>query len=596
MTEMKAKAYNLVLRLTRPGSFQRMLQTFAGMRNGNILNGIIEADNRFVPECEEDKESAEEVYNAWRWDMSKTFFANVSNFEGAVFEMKQAGCKELPDGRKIYNRTKREILKLIPEFRSSFDFVETAGRGADGDGNIGAKSMAKLFTTLNKRYTEFMNGDRANQSTRSVGQHLGAAHRAAFVAAMSDAQPTMTPATMFTSAEPARRNTRSVAPRVEIREQALVSRPVRERPSRGTSRAAAASSTQDSSSALSGPGLERTRTTERYIPEALRGRPPCGKPWWNKRVGRMMKCDWISAPGETCPKKHPERPVALLSARRTSDDYMPFGSAPFWGPPSEEDQQEERQSTMNDEDSAAAATPVAFRARKSPKPAVVEHGAVAGCFDAFVVLFCSLMVLHFLSGIDFGSFLGFTPAVTATAYLSHVSVAAVPWYFRGANEAVGWIFWSVRILRSDISIWTIRTLVFLLGSVIMSWIVVKTTIFLTQLFVAVFLELASVVATGACAIRNVVVSWSVFVSRWDSVSAVMLKLGLRKSRPKLHLTKSSRSRSQFVSKKSRRMGALATQATMYPELYVHVTTPRCLEYDSYLWEWKEVPSNAFFPG
>mgnify|MGYP007086394216 CR=1 FL=1 len=140
MTEMKAKAYNLVLRLTRPGSFQRMLQTFAGMRNGNILNGIIEADNRFVPDCEEDKEDAEDVYNAWRWDVSKTFFANVSNFEGAVFNMKQAGCKELPDGRKIYNRTKREILKLLPEFRSSFDFVENAGRGADGDGNIGGSS------------------------------------------------------------------------------------------------------------------------------------------------------------------------------------------------------------------------------------------------------------------------------------------------------------------------------------------------------------------------------------------------------------------------------------------------------------------------
>ena len=158
--------------------------------------------------------------------------------------------------------------------------------------------MAKLFTTLNKRYTEFMTGDRVHQSTRSVVRHSVAAHRAAFLAATSDAQPTMTPATMFTSAESTRRNTRGEAPRVEIREQALVSRPVRERPSRGTSRAAAASSTQDSSSALSGPGLERTRVTERYIPEALRGRPPCGKPWWNKRVGRMMKCGWISAPGD----------------------------------------------------------------------------------------------------------------------------------------------------------------------------------------------------------------------------------------------------------------------------------------------------------
>ena len=219
MTEMKAKSYNLALRMTRPGTFQRMLQTFSGTINGNILEGLREADNRFVPDSEEDKQRAVEVYSEWRWDMSKTFFANVSIAESATFNMKQAGCEDLPNGRKFYNRTKREVLKLIPEFRSSFDFVETAGKGADGEGNIGAKSMAKLFTTLNKRYTEFMNGDRANQSTRSVVRHYVAANRTAFVAATSAAQPTMTPATMFTSAEPTRRNTRGEAPRVEIREQ-----------------------------------------------------------------------------------------------------------------------------------------------------------------------------------------------------------------------------------------------------------------------------------------------------------------------------------------------------------------------------------------
>ena len=38
MTEMKAKAYNLVLRLTRPGSLQRLLHTFSGMKNGNVLD------------------------------------------------------------------------------------------------------------------------------------------------------------------------------------------------------------------------------------------------------------------------------------------------------------------------------------------------------------------------------------------------------------------------------------------------------------------------------------------------------------------------------------------------------------------------------
>jgi hypothetical protein len=112
----------------------------------------------------------------------------------------------------------------------------------------------------------------------------------------------------------------------------------------------------------------------------------------------------------------------------------------FWGPPSEEQQHEERQSTERDEGSAAAATPVAFRAVPDRKLAVAKPGAVASCFDAFLVLFCSLMVLHFVSDIDFGNFLGTKSAVTATAYLSHVSVAAVPWYFRGASEAVGWIF------------------------------------------------------------------------------------------------------------------------------------------------------------
>ena len=86
---------------------------------------------------------------------------------------------------------------MLPEFRSSFGFVETAGKGAHGEGNIGAKSMAKLFTTLNKRYTEFMTGDRVHQSTRSVVRHPVAANRAAFVAATSAAQLTMTPACYY---------------------------------------------------------------------------------------------------------------------------------------------------------------------------------------------------------------------------------------------------------------------------------------------------------------------------------------------------------------------------------------------------------------
>ena len=78
----------------------------------------------------------------------------------------------------------------------------------------------------------------------------------------------MTPATMLSPAEPAepaRRKNRSGAPRVEFREQDTVSKAMRERPSRGTFRAAAAISAPESSSAPSGPGLERARSTERYI-------------------------------------------------------------------------------------------------------------------------------------------------------------------------------------------------------------------------------------------------------------------------------------------------------------------------------------------
>jgi hypothetical protein len=205
-------------------------------------------------------------------------------------------------------------------------------------------------------------------------------------------------------------------------------------------------------------------------------------------------------------------------------------------------------------------------------------------------MFCSLLALHFLGDIDFGYFLGTTPVVTATAYMSHVSVAAMPWYLRGVNEAVGWILWVARVLRSDVSMWVARTLVLLVGSAIISWFVVKTADFVVCLAVAVFLELASAVAKGACVIGNVVVSWCVFISRWDSVSAVMLRLGLRKSRPKLHLRKPSRSGSQFVSKKSRRMGALATQATMFPDL----TIPRCFQYHQK--EWTEVMGTKICDG
>ena len=47
-----------------------------------------ETDNIFVPDCEEDKEEALEVYHEWRWDLSKTFFANVSCVKQATFNMK----------------------------------------------------------------------------------------------------------------------------------------------------------------------------------------------------------------------------------------------------------------------------------------------------------------------------------------------------------------------------------------------------------------------------------------------------------------------------------------------------------------------------
>ena len=216
MTEMKAKAYNLVIRMLRPGPIQRLFGILAGMKNGNVLEGIRECDNRFLPDSEEDKEDAKDAYNDWRWDVSKNLFANVSCAEQKTFDMKQAGCEDLPNCRKFYNRIKRELLKVLPEFRSSFDFVETAGKGADGTTNIGAKGWVKLCTTLNKRYSEFMTGDKIYQSTCSVVRQSAAASRTAFVAAGSTSQTTITPATMLSSAEPTRRNNRGGAPRVEI--------------------------------------------------------------------------------------------------------------------------------------------------------------------------------------------------------------------------------------------------------------------------------------------------------------------------------------------------------------------------------------------
>jgi hypothetical protein len=268
MTEMKTKAYILIIRMLRQGPIKRLFGTLAGIKNGNVLEGIRECDNRFIPDSEENREDAKDAYNDWRWDVSKTFFANVSCAEQKTFDMKQAGCEDLPNGRKFYNRIKRELLKVLPEFRSSFDFVETAGKGADGTANIGAKCWVKLRTTLNKRYSEFMTGDKVYQSTRLVVRQSAAASRTAFVAAGSTSQTTMAPANMFSSAEPTRRNNRGGAPRVEVCEQETVSRPVRERPSRGTSRAASSSSAPESSSAPSGPGLERLRSNERFIPEA----------------------------------------------------------------------------------------------------------------------------------------------------------------------------------------------------------------------------------------------------------------------------------------------------------------------------------------
>ena len=150
--------------------------------------------------------------------MSETFFDYISLAKQKVYGMKQAGCEDLPNGRKFYNRVLRELLQVLPEDRSSFDFVEAVGKGADSTGN--------------ECYSEFMNGDKVYQNTRSVVRHSAAASRAAFVAAGSTPQATMTPATMFSSAEPTRRNNRGGAPRVEFREQETVSRPLRERPSR----------------------------------------------------------------------------------------------------------------------------------------------------------------------------------------------------------------------------------------------------------------------------------------------------------------------------------------------------------------------------
>jgi hypothetical protein len=101
----------------------------AGMKNCNVLKTFRELDNRYVPDSEENGEDAKDMYNDWRWDVSKTFFANVSLAKQIVYDMKQVSCEDLPNGLKFYNRTKREVLKVLPEFRSSFDYVETAGKG-----------------------------------------------------------------------------------------------------------------------------------------------------------------------------------------------------------------------------------------------------------------------------------------------------------------------------------------------------------------------------------------------------------------------------------------------------------------------------------
>ena len=83
-----------------------------------------------------------------------------------------------------------------------------------------------------------------------------------------------------------------------------------------------------------------------------------------------------------------------------------MGVALFWGHPSEEQQYEEGQPTEQDEGSVVEATPVAFRAVPDRKLAAAEPSAVASCFDAFFVLFCSLLVVHLFGNVDFGYFLG----------------------------------------------------------------------------------------------------------------------------------------------------------------------------------------------
>ena len=121
---------------------------------------------------------------------------------------------------------------------------------------------------------------------------------------------------------------------------------------------------------------------------------PCAGSWWNKKSGRVEKCDWVLQPGQPCPKNHPERPVALLAMRVVPDEDIPWGTVPFFGLPGAVDQ---ASSGAIDEghtaDEEFPAAPVAFRAVPVPNDDA-EPSAVTW-FDSFLVLFCAVAFWQF---------------------------------------------------------------------------------------------------------------------------------------------------------------------------------------------------------
>ena len=99
---------------------------------------------------DDDRERAFDAYSHFAWDPAVSFSVNWSEIESLVSEMKRVGVDSalIPNRRKMYARLRLTMLRVLPQMRTHFDYVQRTGGPASGNGSIDSKHWTSLWVAL----------------------------------------------------------------------------------------------------------------------------------------------------------------------------------------------------------------------------------------------------------------------------------------------------------------------------------------------------------------------------------------------------------------------------------------------------------------